>query len=64
MCYNQLKKGKYMKLINLVKSSLMSIKKENLKTLHKDKISVSITSDTITIKEMKYKENSRDRERF
>ena len=45
-----------MKLIDMVKSSLMSIKKENLKTLHKDKISVSITSDTITIKEMKYKE--------
>ena len=47
-----------MKLIDVVKNSLGNIKKESLKTLHKDKISVSITSSSITIKEMKFKERS------
>ena len=45
-----------MKLIDVVKNSMRSIKKEDLWTLHKDKINISITSDGITIKEMKYKE--------
>jgi rRNA maturation endonuclease Nob1 len=44
------------KLIELVKDSLKNIKKENLKTLHKDKINISISSESITIREMKYKE--------
>jgi len=47
-----------MKLLDIVKSSLMSIKKENLKTLNKDRISVIINSSSITIKEMKFKERS------
>jgi len=45
-----------MKLIELIKDSLKNIKKEQFKCLNKDKINVTITSNSVTIREMKFKE--------
>jgi len=47
-----------MVLIDKIRCALVGIKKEDLKTLKKNKINISISSSNILIKEMKFKERS------